>query len=696
MKTNRITFPSILFIISLILCQQLSAGSFTSQIQADLDRGHISQADAVYYNAIGSLRPELIPERYIADVQDVEKCGSHTIQQVHHFWPEFSVTQQSHLEQFAYRPDLTESYVSSDGLFRVHYNIEGQQAVSPEDSDASGVPDYVERTAEYLMESYQVEIVEMGLPEPPPDDEESGPEWDVYLKNIPGYYGWIDRDRKVGVNPDIYTTFMTLDNDYVHTKTKGLEALRVTVAHEFLHMIQFGTVFRDEDLNGVCDDQFLNEAASTWMEDRVYDEVNDYLYYLPEFFEKTNRPFYTFDRSREYGLCVWFHFLDKRFQGMDIIRRILNEMIFYPAMEACDAALQDLGNSFADQLSLFYAWNMMTGTRADTLRFYPEGHLYPQISMDLYTPFSQDTLLSASVRATASRYYGFITDDSTLYTLIPTNTGVPVLESANCFLGLRKGNDRVDYTSLDAQMQASLFSDSDVLWQSVAIVIPQDEISRMVIVEPHHGTLTSSISGVIWEDADGDGYFDEGTEMGLYAVLLELIEAGEDGAFDTGDEVTFPSTESFLSGTYEFPTLYEGIYQITVDESTLPQGFLSTTGGFEREVVVLDSQEIEDVNFGFRELNWRPAAIPNPFIPAEHGQVRIPITLREPHTIRLIVYSLSGFQVYDREQYFTEGPQFFMWDGRDLNGEIVPSGVYLYVLESDYTLIRREKLVIVR
>lgn len=676
----------------------LSAGVFSRLIQADLDQGRLSRPDAVYYEAIRGLRPDLLPERYIPDVRTIEKCAAPLIQQVRHFWPQFSAVQKSHLAPFAFRPELDHAFVSPDSRFRIHFDTDTLSAhhVPPEDADGSGIPDYVERAADYLMESYQVEIAEMGLQEPPPDADDSGPEWDVYLRNIPGYYGYVNIDQKVGADPDIYTTYMTLDNDYVHTHTKGLEALRVTIAHEFLHMIQYGYIFRDENRNGICDDQFLNEAASTWMEDRVYDDVNDYLYYLPNFFKRTNQSFDTFNGQREYGLCLWFHFLEKRFQGMDMLRRILNAMIVYPAMEACDAVLHDVGNTFADQLSLFYAWNMMTADRADTVRFYPEGHLYPQLMLDLNAPFHQDTLLTISVRPTASRYYGFTSDENTLYTLIATNTGMPVQASGNCLLGLRSGNDQPDYTPLDAHMQAGLFSDSDVLWECMGVVVPQHTLSSMVIIEPRHGTLTSRLTGTVWEDTDGDGLLAEGLEPGLYEVHMDLTEAGQDGLFDTGDDVIFPAAESMPSGAYEFLALYAGLYRIAVDPKTLPNGFLSTTGGFSRDINVPDSTHIQGIDFGFRELASRPAAIPNPFIPAEHGQVRIPVDLPAPQTIRLIVYSLSGFRVFEQEFYLTEGLQFLQWDGRGEHGDPVPSGVYLYLLEAEYQILRREKLVIVR
>lgn len=686
-----------LIVLLLFFGSQLSANYYPRQIQTDLDRGLISAADAVYFNAIRYLRPELLPARYAPEAPQISKCGTETIQQVRYHWTLFTRSQQNDLESFAYRPDMPESYVSPDGQFRVHYTREGPDSVSIDDQDASGVPDYVERAAEYLMESYQVEIMEMGLQEPPPDIESSGPEWDVYLRHIPGYYGWVNIDQLVSVNPDIYTTFMTLDNDYVHTKTKGLEALRVTIAHEFQHMIQYGYIFRDENNNGVCDDQFLNEAAATWMEDRVYDEVNDYLYYLPYLFNETNRSFSTFNGRREYGLCIWFHFLEKRFYGMDMLRRILNEMIFHPAIEACDAALQGLGNSFADQLSLFYAWNMMTGVRADTIRFYPEGHLYPEINMDWSTVLDQDTLLQTSVRATASRYFGFTREDSTLYTLIPVNTGLPENMTDQCYLVFGHRNEDVEYTAIDDDMQAALFYQSDVEWRCWTTVHVPNTVSSTVLVEPLFGAPASSIRGTLWEDADGNGIPDEGEGFGIPEVLLGLREAGADTLLYTEDDSLYAPIWTNADGLYEFESLFEGIYLLSIDESSLSQDFVPTTDGWTREIRIDDHPQIFEINFGFRrETTWQPTVVPNPFIPAEHEQVRFPIHLQEAQTVWLSVYSLSGFLVHEDDVYLSDGPQFLLWNGKDKHGDTVSSGVYLYIIESDARVIRRDKLVVVR
>ena len=53
-------------------------------------------------------------------------------------------------------------------------------------------------------------------------------------------------------------------------------ALKVTIAHEFYHAIQFAY--------DVGEDIYFMEESSTWMEDMVCPEVNDNYNYLPYFY----------------------------------------------------------------------------------------------------------------------------------------------------------------------------------------------------------------------------------------------------------------------------------------------------------------------------------------------------------------------------------------------------------------------------
>ena len=80
-------------------------------------------------------------------------------------------------------------------------------------------------------------------------------------------------------------SYLELDNDYtnpVYQQTKGTDALRVTIAHEFHHAVQFGYY---QGTDGV----WWQESTSTWMEEVAYPHIDDYLQYLPSFLDVPHR-----------------------------------------------------------------------------------------------------------------------------------------------------------------------------------------------------------------------------------------------------------------------------------------------------------------------------------------------------------------------------------------------------------------------
>ncbi|MBN2029370.1 hypothetical protein JW824_03925 [bacterium] len=440
------------------------------QILQALNEGTVSEADALFFEALQTYVPDQFTEEYRQDEAMSVKCTFGLNCQIREHWADFTPEQQRILEPFLYRPDLPQSYISPTALFKIHYTLTGWDAVSSLDLDGSGIPDYVEAAAVTMDHVYQIEVVEMGF-DPPPADHNGGggPEWDVYLLNTGSSYGETVPETRISQNPDTYITYIKLDNDYSDKPTKGLQALQVTAAHEFFHMVQLGYNYRFQD-------RFLMEAGSTWMEDTVYDHVNDYYYYLPKFFSDTNMPFYTMNGWREYGLCVWFHFLVRHLETVLqdprlIVRYVWEEIVDYPAVEAVDAALQRIGYTFDDALALFHGWNYMTGSRADTVHFYPEGHAYPEIALDGYFRFQQDTSLQESVESTASRYFHFHQSNSTAFTLIPTNLNREFGGSLNNMtLSLIRRVGESPYTYLGDGVQAALITSDVFQWKCVAAV----------------------------------------------------------------------------------------------------------------------------------------------------------------------------------------------------------------------------------
>jgi flagellar hook assembly protein FlgD len=76
---------------------------------------------------------------------------------------------------------------------------------------------------------------------------------------------------------------------------------------------------------------------------------------------------------------------------------------------------------------------------------------------------------------------------------------------------------------------------------------------------------------------------------------------------------------------------------------------------------------------------------PNPFRPGEQGETVLPFELRQSsQNNRLSIFNPAGELI----QRFSLGPlraaaHIQSWDGRNLAGKLVSSGVYYYLLESD-------------
>jgi hypothetical protein len=512
------------------------------------------------------------------------KCGFSLKNRIRVRFSQFSTEQQILLSKMMSRPVLPHYAKSPGGLFRIHYTLTGPDAVSEADADGNSIPDYVDTAANSLEYTYGVEVEELGFKAPPSDDTD-GPEWDVYIENIDNSYGSTMPDRLIGFNPDVYTSYMELDNGYESTDTKGLDGLRITIAHEFFHMIQLGWNAR-ADGNQDFTDLFLWEAACTWMEDVVYDGINDYYYYMDDFFQTNNMRFDTSDGWREYGLCLWFHFLEKYLGTRSFALSIWNHLYEVEAVEANDRALRGFGTTFSDALGLFYAWNFRTGSRADTVHYYPEGTAYPEIALDGVYSLNEQTELSTDVTTTGSRYYAFEDPSLGQYTFVLANVR-------------RTDQDAIDPVSLSlaGAPQASFVRIDDFLYARVTTESEKNWRNR-VFVETPEGSIS--------------------------------LKALDD------------STSSY------------------------------------------DAEHL-------------PACIPNPLDLSKGGVTRIPFFVEAKTMVQLLLFTASGYKVYEFTEYKTAtGVTDMLWPGTDNDGRPVPGGIYVYAIVADGKILRRDKIAVVR
>ena len=150
--------------------------------------------------------------------------------------------------------------------FCLHWVEAGEHAATPEFAD----------TAFSILEDVAALYLAAGLRAPLGDEgQEGSTAFDVYLGEIGefGATGFCRSDADGPVTGSAWYSYCGFDNDFAEFPyIDPVSLLKVTVAHEYFHAVQFA--YDAED------DGWLMESTATWIEDEVYDEVNDNAFFL--------------------------------------------------------------------------------------------------------------------------------------------------------------------------------------------------------------------------------------------------------------------------------------------------------------------------------------------------------------------------------------------------------------------------------
>ena len=155
--------------------------------------------------------------------------------------------------------------------FCVHWARRTSDAPSSTDSDHDSIPNQVEKTRRIVGHVWHREVTRGGYRAPLKDGTRGGDgKLDVYLADIggAGVYGYCVNERQV--TGRAFYGYCVLDNDYSHREFPSntpTQNLKVTAAHEFFHAVQFAY--------DAYEDPWFMESTATWMEDEVYDGIND-------------------------------------------------------------------------------------------------------------------------------------------------------------------------------------------------------------------------------------------------------------------------------------------------------------------------------------------------------------------------------------------------------------------------------------
>lgn len=378
-------------------------------------KNQISRTQMITLLGYRLFAPERLSVEYLPDLPQALKCGTSVIAQIRKEWAFLNESDRTFFSKVLSRPVLDYSYVSPSGLFRLHYDMVGINTVPTNDLDFSSVPDYIEEAALIFESSYRLEIDTLGYQPPPSDFDVDGPEIDVYFMDVQTY-GYTDFDQEITSTPyNDYSSYMTLDNDFQGNQyfTKGLDAVRVTAAHELFHVIQMGYHYRDMD-------RYFWEMSAVWMEDRAYDAINDYYQYLPSFLLNLNLPLSYENGIHEYGSALFLKFIGERFSE-GIIRRTWENIRTSHSMYAMDTALGDSLSSMAAAFVEFGIWNYFTNDRTDNLSFYKDAANYPRITIEKILSFASDTTVIDSSYFLSLRYSRIRPKNSGRYAVFPSH-----------------------------------------------------------------------------------------------------------------------------------------------------------------------------------------------------------------------------------------------------------------------------------
>jgi hypothetical protein len=266
-----------------------------------------------------------------------------------------------------------------DANFCVHWVAEGIDAPSLADANGDGVPNFVEQVLRVAEHVHAIENGKLGWREPKSDGHRGGGngKTDIYLSQIGGeLFGYAAPDSgqasKDHRTPRRLYGYLVLDNDYSAFEFPGTmpaHDLEVTLAHEYNHILQFAY--------DAFQDPWFAESSATWMEDQVYNGINDYLRYVRRWVHRWETPLTT-TSIKEYGSAVWNEWLAHRY-GLSIVRKAWARAIHTRpggfSVAAYESAIRaagpsDLGHDFTGFAADVAEWRTGKGFRESSL--YPD------------------------------------------------------------------------------------------------------------------------------------------------------------------------------------------------------------------------------------------------------------------------------------------------------------------------------------
>ncbi len=395
------------------------APGFGARLSELVRSGHVTRPEADLYRLYAVKAPERLPAdlragdgpaRYrVAAGGPVEilRCGTPTLRAARASLPDLPPALRAEAEELLGSADdgraanrtaaqLSNSFITDNFTFEWGPDLTDEDgSTPPRDDDADGVPDVVELWAGYFETSYAEEIGTMGYTHP----SLAANRVTVYLGNsdpstgvdniTEGTYAFTYADDPLSyivVNNDL--TFVPANDEGATGPAKIHGAMKITAAHELFHVVHF--LYEPSAWQPTEDDWWF-ETSATWMEDEVFDGVNDYYQYYGAtgwtafaadgLAVAFGDPHYT---VRAYGGAIFAKYLSEHVDGrqslLDVWAEIRPETSSAPGgrriLDALDAyAVQQGFGGGLGELFLGFA-------AANAVMDYEEGANYGSVAVD--------------------------------------------------------------------------------------------------------------------------------------------------------------------------------------------------------------------------------------------------------------------------------------------------------------------------
>lgn len=595
-----------------------------------------------------------------------------------------------------------------EGIFRFHYTLTGMHAVASNQ--------YVIQMASAFNYVYDRMVNEMGFTRPPSDgflpsgyDNGGSDAYDIYIRALPtGYYGYVQSEyyaQNTGNNensPSVnevnaFTSYMAMRNSYEGFPNSELESVQVTAAHEFFHAVQYG-------YDG-WEMPWLLESTAVWMEEEIYDEINDCYQYMPSWFSSPQESLDAASGTHWYGSYIYFQYIIEHLGGYQTIKRIFDEGISTNSEhgdfshKAIDDGLYDERSSFADALNKMAIANRILssspGFGAEQYS-YEEAEDYPVNSPRILTTTSfstgnPTTINSSSLQAFGSQYINIITDtpvqveiineggpqsDLQFHSILKTSSGYYIVKSGHR-INIDPG-ENYNWLTLIVVSQNNAGNDFDYRIELSDGIEEDNTLLPFTLEQPADGEYIESLTPtLIWNPTfsiQGSDQINYTVTFGINPELMDTIYIGQDTSF------------TLLNSLFD-----QTLYHWTVFAESISGHQLQNEKGVSRFFTLIEPLADKVLTIS------KPYPNPFPSINSSVNNTRIRIILQEKRKIDVRVINPKGQLV---KILFSEElePGFYdhiYWDGRMRNGKNAPSGVYFICVKSN-SKVKWQKVTLLR